>query len=360
VLPFRPFSLGVGVSVSLTSATLLLAAVLFLISGQYRHRALAAGQQTPNSALPAPGPSSHFSPDFSPQRDVRSVGTAATPVLAPALPRPVRAAMAAELPAPSVSGRWPDVVSTGFHWLDELLLGGFQRRAQLALVGEAGLGSEKVVWGTLTESLRRGESIVIVTTSWTVREIAEQMERFSPGFTDFDRGGRVLWVDASGKGSAARSDPLGIVGPGDSIRILGAVRTAATQAERQSPRGFTLGFLGVSSLVDAVGDPMALAVLRNAVAILRGFAVVVTYSVDLRGRPGPAVRSLLDEVDGTLLFQSLKGGTFVKVFRLGPVESRGWVPCRYYDRGLELAPSGALRERGHGGPVPDHARPAYL
>jgi KaiC len=344
----RPVVLSAETTAALTSGTLVVAAVLFQLSGFFLGRSTSEGRSSTESPTELRAPASRDGLSAPVPGRPHPGASSAAPISSPVArggssldrappPRPFRS-----------TGRWPDVVSTGFVWLDHLLLGGFPRRGQLALVGPAGLGSENLVWGMLGEGLRRGESIVIVSASWSVREIAEQMERFRPGFTEYDRRGKVIWVDASGRGSAARTNPPAILGPGDCVRILGALRSAAREADRKSPLGFCLGFLGVSSLLDEVGDKMGLAVLRNTVAILRGLPVVATYAIDVPDRPRPAVASILEELDGIVHFQSTNGSPALKVSRLGPVETRAWVECRYREHRGESADRTAFPERPPG------------
>jgi hypothetical protein len=341
----RPPNLTASAALIFTLAALLLAAALFEISGSYR------GRSSPAVTRPAPVPG---------LTSPIALRSRLTFLLRRRSPRgevvPLTRAEAVPPDATSVdsgggsrsiltSGRWPNVVSSGSGWLDHLLLGGFPRRGQLALVGEAGLGIERVVWGTLAAGLRRGESVVIVTASLSVREIADRMERFRPGFTDFDRAGKVIWVDASGQGHAAHTDPQGILGPGDCVRILGALRNASKEAERQSPLGFCVGFLGITTMLETVGDSVGLAVLRNSAAILRGSPALVTYSLEISDRPGTAVGAMLAELDGTFLFRPIDGRPSVKVFRLGPVETRGWVECQFEIRDPVSALGATVRER---------------
>jgi len=343
-LASHPPGLGTGPTLAVVSATLFASAMLFQVSGTY------LGRSAPSiPSLPPAVPRPVERPAGSPTRPSLWGRSQAglRPTTGAGRPTPQDAvsldATVPRTPARS-TGRWPDVVSTGFDWLDGLFLGGLPRRGQVALMSEAGLGSEKVVWGTLAEALRRGESVVIATASSSVREIAEQMEKLAPGFTGYDRDGKVLWVDASGRGSSARSDPPGILGPGDYVRILSSLLSAAKEAERRSPRGFCLGFLGLSAMLDALDDPVGLAVLRNTVGILREHAALVTYSIEIRDQPRPAVKAILAELDGALLFRSANGRPLVKVFRLGPVETRDWVECRFD----ELRPRPPLRDQGVG------------
>ena len=336
-----------GGVIVLTYATLLLGAILFQISGTVRARSELYARSP--SVPPTPAREGHRRSPYSARKPSTARGNrllAPGPATAGIPERPVATAPAS-MPRPGVStGRWPDVVSTGFGWLDDLLLGGFPRRGQVALVGEPGLGSDRVVWGTLSESLRRGETVVVVTASWSVRQIAEQMEQASPGFTEYDRGGRVLWVDASGQGRAARTQPPAILGPGDCVRLLASLHAAASDATRRSPGGFCVAFLGISTLIEAVGEKQGLTVLRNAIAILHGCPALVTYSIELRAGLTPTVGAIQNDLEGTLVFRSTEGHPAVKVFRLTPVANRGWVECGFGGRGNWLVPQPRPRAWG--------------
>ena len=346
--------LGPTAAVAVTSGTLLLCAGLFLVSGTFLGRV--PPWRGPSPGLPAETSArpSRFHPFARFSRRYRQEGRSSSSDSLLASPRGGNLISPTSSRSTHRAGRWPDVVSTGFGWLDDLFLGGLPRRGQLALVGEAGTGSERVVWGALAEGLRRGESVVIITASSTVREIAEQMERFRTGFTNRDRDGRVLWVDASGRGSAAQVNPPAIQGPGDCVRILGALLSAAKEAERQSPGGFCVSFLGVSSVLDAVDDPMAQAFFRNLVGILRERHASVTFSIELTTRPVSALVPILQELDGTLVFGSVNGRTSVRVFGYGPVATRGWVECQFDHRGNYLRPHPTLLAGNRGrSPTPE-------
>lgn len=330
----------------LTSTTLVLGAVLFLIPGSYGRRSVPpTGARLPPSdqqVRPTHHPPHPRVPVPVAPSGGTGFGTASRPV--PGTPTYARAAAAPKRVVSS--GRWPDVVSTGFTWLDELFLGGFPRRGQLALIGEPGQGCAEVVWGTLTEGLRRGESVVIATASASVTEIGEQLERFCPGFTDYDRQGLVHWVDASGRSRTALADPSTRIDHDGGVRALLSLMAAAQEAERQSPRGFRMAFLDFSAVLLGVGDAVGMAVFRNMVGIFEGRPVIALYTLDPWEQSVPVLQQVVTTLDGAVIFRSVGGRPFLKVVRVGPVESRSWVPCKFEER--EKGPRSRTLPRGRG------------
>jgi hypothetical protein len=347
-----------GPIAGLTFATLVGAAVLFQVSGSMRGWSSFSVPSPVVPPAPRDGRAQDRPPLARPHPPIpsRHLPSPQPPVSVPGGLRSSPTTLSS--PRGSSSGCWPDVVSTGFGWFDDLLLGGLPRRGQIAVVEEPGEGGDQIVWGALAEGLRRGETAVIVTASWSVREIAERMEHLAPGFTEYDRGGRVVWVDGSGQGSAARLTPPAIAGPGDCVRLLTALHAGAREAARRSPRGFCVGFLGVSSLIDVVGQERGLAVLRNAVAVLRASPALVTYQVELRPELVPVIKEIQADLDGTLIFRSLDGRPAVKVLRLTPVANRGWVECGFGGRGNWLVPRPRPRGRGFDVPTTTDRRPS--
>ena len=311
-------------TVDLMSVALVFGAVLFQVSGTLLSRDSAVVPGVPRSqpARPTvPRGISLRAPRFltSFLRTNPRPATSASPATPP--PDPTR-------PTRSL---WPNVVSTGFRWLDELLMGGVPRRGQVALLAVDGSGPESVVASTLNEGLRRGECVVVVTAAAAVTEVAELMERLGPGFCDHDREGRVLWVDASGRGRSL--GPTAISGPTDRVQILQALRTVGQEAGRRSPGGFCLGFFGLSSVIRASGGTTGSAFVRNTTAILRQSPALALFSLDRHGPGEPATRTLLESVDGTIAFRTDGDRTLLRVLGLSPVETRGWVECRFRPRG---------------------------
>lgn len=227
--------------------------------------------------------------------------------------------------SPRSLGKWPHVVRTGFRWLDALLLGGFPRWGQIALVARSDPSGEVVIFGTLTEGLRRGEPVVIVSPPELRAEIAARFERTLPGFQDRDRSGRVLWVDvALGNRRGLPPDPAAGETSG-MVDVLRSLHAVSTEAERRSPQGFCLGFFGLRTLFEAVGEAKAWTLVQNVVGILQARPTLVLYSIELGGPSDRAALRCANLLDGALLFRSTEGRSFVRVFRLGPVESRDWV-----------------------------------
>jgi len=313
-----PIALIVGLPVQgeygtlyLTSGALFLGAVLYQVAGALLSPDTATGPQVVARRLGRFLSLSFRIPHWARRGDSASA--------APAGERPM-------LPAPTMPGRsrWPDVVSTGFGWLDVLLLGGLPRRGQATLWTYDGPGPDTVVAMTLNVALQRGEPVVVVTAASSVTEVAELMERLRPGFTEHDREGRVLWVDASGRRRSPGPSPIS--GPGDHVQLLRALRAASEEAGRRSPGGFCVGFLGLSSAIQAGGG---VAFVRNAAAILRRYPALTLFSLAHLRPADPAVTTLLEATEGTLAFRTEGDRTFVRVLKLSPVETRGWVECRF-------------------------------
>jgi hypothetical protein len=329
ILPV-PFALALGLpsssaygTVDLAAAVLIVSAVLYQISGAMLSR--------PGVPVPREGRSSPLSflrrlPSGS-RRIPRGILRAAPPPAAT-----VAASSSPPPPSPSGRSRWPDVVSTGLGWLDELLLGGLPRRGEVALWAYDGVGPDAVVATTLNEGLRRGECVVVVTAGASVTEVAELMERLGPGFCDHDREGRVLWVDASGRRRSMVPSPIS--GPGDHVEILQQLRTVAQTAVQRSTRGFCVGFFGLSTVLcagDGTGGPTF---VRNATAILRQFPSLTLFALDRLRPADPAARTLLQSTDGILAFRTEEDRTFVRALGLAPVETRDWVEGRFYARAV--------------------------
>ncbi len=319
-----------GGQVVLTTLVLGVSASMFQVAQPLRDRTSDA------SAIPLghPEPETIAAPPVEPPPPV-----ARRPAPAPTAPRPVAQAMApvgaasvprAE-PPPSIApvrraGGWPNVVSTGFRWLDVLLLGGLPRRGQIAVVSGPHAEGDAVISGTLAEALRRGESVVIVAPSTLRPLLAERLGRARPGFAYSVHTGRVLWVDLPLASSRGGTSGAGGTGSPGYVSMLGALVAAASDAERRSPLGFALAVFGLDPLFDVGGETGSSAVVRNMVGILRERTAIVLYSIERETVPEETIRRSTSFLDGALLFRSTRQGSAVKVLRVGPAESRDWVP----------------------------------
>jgi hypothetical protein len=187
-----------------------------------------------------------------------------------------------------------------------------------------------MVWASISAGLARGETVVLVTATWSVREIAEQIERLHSGFTASDHQGRVLWVDASGRGYTAHSQAAtALRGPGDSIQILTGLHEATRRAEERCPNGFRIGVLGLGSMIRAIDESHRAAFVRNLLGIARRHPALGIYSVDPVVAGPEGIRELLDDSDGVLLLRTEGDRTMLRIARMTPVVSRAWVECRF-------------------------------
>lgn len=339
-------------AILLTGSTLMAAAALFGVSGYL------FGRSEPSVRVPT-GISGPTTVRTSPRRPVPVQIPATTrgpsaPV--PARPPPISSGTVPRRytpsPAPLSSGAWPNVVPTGFLWLDTLLMGGLPRRGQLGFVSEPGLGVERLFWSSAAEALRRGEVALVVTSSLSREEALAQAERECPGFSRFDREGRVGWIGAPSRGSSPSAGPALPPDRPAATRFVQSIFTASKWAQERSPAGFVVIFEEVSSLIDSLGEEAGVDTFRNAVEILRGRGARTLYGIDLGARSVSLTARLTRLLDGVLLFRSADGRPFLKVFRLSPVETRGWVECGFGEpkmsrrtsaRGAEPAPENPRR-----------------
>lgn len=321
------------------SAVLVTAVALGASAGLFYLSGALFGRTALRTAVPAPKVPHPTGPSPVALFGARPAGrTSGTPLLAPPTPRsapshPVAGTGPTVVPGPTkprMPGRWPDVISTGFAWLDDFFLGGFPRRGQLALLDDSGLASTAVMLGTLAAAIRRGEPVVIVTASARVSEVAQRLDRLNPGVLDGGRDRLIRWVDASGRkvplGTAQVPNPLD---RSEAVRVLTDIGAATRDAERASPRGFCLAFLGVASMARRVGDEAIATFLRNLVGILRERPANATYQFELGPQVPVGLRTALAEFDGMLLFRSVSGRPSLKVFQISPVASREWVECDF-------------------------------
>lgn len=234
--------------------------------------------------------------------------------------------------------RWrADSRSSGTPRLDDLLLGGFPPRSHVALVGDAFVGKEVALYSFLAEGLRNGERAVIVTASWGPREVERAMTAVMPDFPDFDRNGRVTWLDASGAAGTAGPNRLVVRDSDDRAGILAALGEIARSAEEAGANGtLRLGFVGLTSVLAHNTERENFTFLRSVARTLRPLNGLVLYALEAGSLSGAQVESFLARMDGALLFRQERDRTLVSVKGFADVATREWVSCRISDREIVL------------------------
>ncbi len=227
-----------------------------------------------------------------------------------------------------------DRLSTGIPRLDDLLLGGIPPRAHLVLLGDTFVGKESVLYTFLAEGLKLGEPAVLVTGARSPEEVAESLGVVLPQFREFERLGLVNWIDASGDGVEATAHRFAAKGPGDRAGILTGLAQTSKRLEAEHPGRFRVGFLGLSAVVGGGDDRGGLAILQNAVGILKLREAAAMYALEGGALSDAQVESLLLRMDGAIQFRQERDKTFLAVKGLGPVQTHDWVECRATNRAL--------------------------
>jgi len=230
-----------------------------------------------------------------------------------------------------------DRLPSGTPRLDDLLLGGLPPRSHIALVGDAFVGKEVVVYAFISEGLRRHEPAILITTTRTSHELSRALRAFLPGFEEHERDGRVAWIDASGSGLNDSPQRFATKGSDDMFGLSQALALASKRSVAVSPTGrFRVGFLGLSAVLAHSRERESLLALQNILGILRSHEALAMYAVEAGAVTEPQVESLLGRMDGAIIFRQERGRTFLSAKGFGGVATGDWIECRATDRGLVL------------------------
>ncbi|MGI0131044.1 MAG: RAD55 family ATPase, partial [Thermoplasmata archaeon] len=217
-----------------------------------------------------------------------------------------------------------------------LLLGGFPPKSHVVLVGDAFVGKEVVLYAFLSEGLKRGEPVVIVTATRPPAEVAESLGVVLPQFREYEQMGMVTWIDASGAGADGAANPhrLGTKGADDRAGILTQLVKAAKAAEGDKQGPIRVGFLGLAGVLAHGDERASFSFLQNVVGILKARNALATYSLEGAALSDAQVETLLSRMDGAISFRQDRDKTFLSVKGLGEVQTRDWVECRATNRAL--------------------------
>jgi KaiC/GvpD/RAD55 family RecA-like ATPase len=237
--------------------------------------------------------------------------------------------------------RLPDRLPTGTPRLDDLLLGGFGPKSHVLLVGPPFSGKEMLLYSFVAEGLKRGEPTVLVTTSRTPEELAQELGKVTPQFREYEQLGLVSWIDASNPAATPSVQDGGSIravvkGPVDHSAILTALVKAAQKAENSKQKAFRVGFLGLSASLGQSEEREAFGFLQNFVGILKQRSALALYVVEQGTIPDGRVESIQGRMDGAIRFKQERGKSFLSVQGLGDVQTRDWVEYRATNRQLVI------------------------
>lgn len=230
-----------------------------------------------------------------------------------------------------------DRLPSGTPRLDDLLLGGLHPRSHVALVGDAFVGKEVVLYRFIAEGLKQHEPAVLITTTRTSQEVSRALRTIMPEFDEHERAGRVSWIDASGAGIGDRPGRFAPVGSDDTPGLSEALVLAAKRSVDASATGrFRVGFLGLSAVLAHSRDRESHLALQNLLGVLRSHEALAMYSLEAGAVTESQVESLLGRMDGALLFRQERGRTLLAAKGFGGVATGDWVECRPTEKGLVL------------------------
>ena len=263
-----------------------------------------SGRSRPSAAAPAPPPLS-IEPTPSPDR-LAATGTR----------------------------HYADRLPTGTGRLDDLLLGGLPARSHVMLLGDAFVGKEVVLYAFVAEGLKRGEPVILVTTSRSPTEISQSLGVVLPQFLEYEQLGMVTWIDASMTGGVPSPRRLVAKGSDDRAGILSALVQAARTSDEQKKGPLRVGFLGLSAVFAHADERASFSFLQNVVGILKPREALAMYSLEGGALTEAQVESLLGRMDGAIVFRQDRDRTFLSVRGFGDVQTHDWVECRATNRAL--------------------------
>lgn len=239
-----------------------------------------------------------------------------------------------------VSTRFPDRLPTGTPRLDDLLLGGIPPKGHVILIGDAFVGKEVALYAFLTEGLKRGEGVIIVSAARAPDEVAQKIGLVAPQFHESALD-MVRWVDASVAGGPAtdggmtRSN-LRTQGPQDLAGILSSLVKAANSFGEGGARPLRVAYLGLSASLAHADDRQRLQFVQNFVGALKNRNAIALYAIETGTLPETQLETVLSRLDGAIYFKRDGNRTFLSVQGIGEVESREWIEYRATNRALVI------------------------
>ena len=229
---------------------------------------------------------------------------------------------------------YDDRLPTGTARLDDLLLGGLPKKSHVVLLGDAFVGKEVVLYAFVAEGLKRGEPVILVTTSRSPAEISQNLGVVLPQFLEYEQLGMVTWIDASMTGGVPSPRRLVAKGSDDRAGILSALVQAARTVDDEHRGAFRVGFLGLSAVFAHADERASFSFLQNVVGILKPRETLAMYSLEGGALTEAQVESLLGRMDGAIVFRQDRDRTFLSVRGFGDVQTHDWVECRATNRAL--------------------------
>ncbi|MHB8352564.1 MAG: RAD55 family ATPase [Thermoplasmata archaeon] len=235
---------------------------------------------------------------------------------------------------------------TGIPRLDDLLGGGLPPAAQVLLVGPPFIGKEVMLYSFLAEGLKRGEFVLLVTTSRSPAETAQEIGLVSPQFREYEQLGRVHWIDASNPSAApSPGEPLDEVGlravvkgPGDFSGILSALGSVLDSDSTPTGRtkSFRVAVTDFSPCLAHGDEKEAFAFVRAFIGRLKEAHALGMHLIDPASVPEGQVEGTLSRMDGAVMFRQDRTRTQMTLRGLGMMSPQDWIDYRSTNHSLTL------------------------
>jgi|GEM_PF-5660231 len=302
---------------------------------------LAPTPEVPPRPIPQPVPSPpRIAPPPSPARPNLSILPPDAPRSAP--PAPVRLVPPRNVPAPMPEpvpprarpAAGPAIVSPSSprkapENLTAALFRGLSPGTTVAMLADAPGTSRAMVTSFLLEGLRQGDQAIVVTLDRPVEEITNNLARQEPRWGEYQKAGKVAWVDGAPPVRAEMSPrPPGSSGSSDSPSYVGMLRrflACLRATDAQDEVRLRIGVLGIAAALDRPDHRVGSAFLRNVVALLRGRNAFALMDLEL-GRPAhSSIEPITSRTDRTVRVRIDGDRSYVRVIGPDGPAAEEWV-----------------------------------
>jgi KaiC/GvpD/RAD55 family RecA-like ATPase len=232
-------------------------------------------------------------------------------------------------------------VKTGIERLDDLMLGGMPFSSNVLFVGPPFIGKETAMMLFVSEGLKKGVPVVLVTTSHPPVEVSRQIAPIMPTFLEFDQLGLVYWIDATGSQSdlgppSSGSQVVRVSGPEDFDGISEALDGIVAGIERDGHPYYRLAYWSLSMSVSRTDEKRAYHFIQTIAAKLRQTKAVGVYAVERGMHTEQQLESIQHQMTGAVLFRTEKKKNQVSVHGVCDVQTRDWIDYRHTNKAIMI------------------------
>lgn len=193
----------------------------------------------------------------------------------------------------------------------------------------------------VSEGLKKGVPVVLVTTSHPPVEVSRQIAPIMPTFLEFDQLGLVYWIDATGSQSdlgppSSGSQVVRVSGPEDFDGISEALDGIVAGIERDGHPYYRLAYWSLSMSVSRTDEKRAYHFIQTIAAKLRQTKAVGVYAVERGMHTEQQLESIQHQMTGAVLFRTEKKKNQVSVHGVCDVQTRDWIDYRHTNKAIMI------------------------